>query len=158
MGDVIGAAARFPTVTFTSAVVVVLGFWLLVLLGQADARAFDADAPLLASALGGMPVTVAATVVIGSAWLVSLTGTLSMDLIHLSESGAAVARGALLVVSGLAAWLAARACPALPVLASRVRGRLRRRTGATTTPYDPGSRRARCRAITCPAPVPRSHA
>lgn len=80
MSDVIGATARFPTVIFTTALVVALGFWLLVLLGRAGTRDFDADAPALAKVFKGVPVTVAASVVMMSGWLVSLSGMILLDL------------------------------------------------------------------------------
>lgn len=34
MGQGIAASVRFPTITLTSALVILLGFWLLVLLGR----------------------------------------------------------------------------------------------------------------------------
>ncbi|MFJ8948186.1 hypothetical protein ACIRG4_33945 [Streptomyces sp. NPDC102395] len=139
MGQIVDAAVRFPTVTLTSALVVALGFWLLVLLGRADSRAFDADAPSLTRSLGGTPVAVAASVGIVSAWLVSITGTLLMDLAHLTGPGGAAARVAVLVLSALAAWPVTRRCAAC--LTRLFPGSLNvyRRAAASTAPYDPGS-------------------
>ncbi|MEU9795188.1 hypothetical protein AB0E27_32205 [Streptomyces sparsogenes] len=99
MRQVVEAVTRFPTVTLTSALVVALGFWLLVLLGRADVRGFDSDAPSLAKALHGLPVAVAASVVIVSAWLVTFTGMVLMEPMGLTGLGDAWARVALLALS-----------------------------------------------------------
>ncbi|WP_367322626.1 hypothetical protein [Streptomyces sp. HUAS ZL42] len=139
MGQVVGAAARFPTVTFTSALVVVLGFWLLVLLGRAGVRDFDVDAPSLVGSLGGMPVAVAGSVVVTSAWLVSLTGTVLMDLARLSGPGDAAARVALLSLSALTAWPVTRRCAAPLVRLFPSRPGPHRQAAPGSAPYDPGS-------------------
>ncbi|GGR92648.1 hypothetical protein GCM10010269_34600 [Streptomyces humidus] len=143
MGQIVHAAVRFPTVTLTSALVVALGFWVLVLLGRADVRAFDADAPLLTRSLGGMPVAVAASVVIVSAWLVSITGMLLMDLARLTGSGGAAARVALLVLSTLVAWPVTRRSAAFIARLFPGSPGLYRRAAASSAPYDPGSPPAR---------------
>jgi hypothetical protein len=143
MGQVVEAAARFPTVTFTSALVVSIGFWLLVLLGRADVRDFDTDAPSLARSLGGVPVAVVVSVVIVSTWLLSLTGTALMDPAHLTGLGGAAARVALLALSVLVAWTATRRCAVSLARLFPSRAGLSLRDTARCTPYDPGSRRAR---------------
>nr|WSZ18887.1 hypothetical protein OH837_38930 [Streptomyces canus] len=143
MKQVVDAAVRFPTVTLTSALVVVLGFWLLVLLGRADVRAFDADAPSLTRSLRGMPVAVAASAMIVSAWFVSLAGTVLMDLAHLTGPGSAAARVALLAVCTLVAWLVTRRYAASRARRFPVRSGPHRRVAVSGTPYDPGSPRAR---------------
>lgn len=139
MRQIVDAAVRFPTVTLTSALAVALGFWLLVLLGRADVRAFDADAPSLTRSLGGTPVAVAASVVIVSAWLVSITGTLLMDLARLTGPGGAAARVALLVLSALVAWPVTRRCAASLARVFPGIPRLCRRAATSSAPYDPGS-------------------
>ncbi|MFE9649152.1 hypothetical protein ACFYO0_34560 [Streptomyces sp. NPDC006365] len=143
MLEIIDAAAQFPTVIFTSALVVALGFWFLVLLGRVRVRDFDADAPALAKALGGVPVTVAAFVVTVCGWLVSLTGLVVMDRAGVTGFGAAVARVALLALSALVAWSVTR-CLVAP-LTRQFSGehRPRQRDLANGTPFDPGSRSAR---------------
>lgn len=143
MGQVVEAAARFPTVIFTSALVVALGFWLLVLLGRARVRDFDADAPSLARSFGGVPVAVVVSVVIVTTWLLSLTGAALMDPAHLTGLGRAVARVALLGLSVLVAWTAARRCAVSLARLFPGRAGLYLRDTASGTPYDPGSRRAR---------------
>ncbi|MEH0547893.1 hypothetical protein QA802_33930 [Streptomyces sp. B21-105] len=142
MEQIVDAAVRFPTVTVTPALVVALGFWLLVLLGRTDVRAFDADAPSLTRSLGGTPVAVAVSVVIVSDWLVSLTGTLLMEPASPSGPGGAAARVALLVLAALVALVArpvTRRCAApLDRLFPGGPG-VYRRAAALSAPYDPGS-------------------
>ncbi|HEX8632176.1 MAG TPA: hypothetical protein VF755_28790 [Catenuloplanes sp.] len=80
MGGFIGAAFSFPTVLFTFLLVVVVGYWLLVVLGAAD---LDGDAGLdggvagLMSGLGlgGVPAAVAGSLLIALTWFLSLVGT-----------------------------------------------------------------------------------
>ncbi|MFI5763179.1 hypothetical protein [Streptomyces sp. NPDC051563] len=74
MDEFINAALGFPTVLFTAALVVVLGFWLLVLCGAADHDGFDAGASGGALGLGGVPGTVSASLLIALAWFISLSG------------------------------------------------------------------------------------
>ncbi|GHE63111.1 hypothetical protein [Streptomyces capitiformicae] len=141
--EVIGAAARFPTVIFTSALVVALCFWFPVLLGRVGVRDFDADAPALARAFGGAPVAVAASVVTVSGWLVSLAGMLVMEWIGVTGFGAALARVMLLALSTLAAWAVAHALAGPVTKLFRHQPGPRQRDLANGTPFDPGSRRAR---------------
>ncbi|MEU7656911.1 hypothetical protein [Streptomyces lincolnensis] len=138
--DVIGAVGRFPTVIFTSALVVVLGFWLLVLLGRAGVRDFDADAPALARVFKGVPVAVAASVVTVSGWLVSLSGNVVVDRVGLTGLGAALARVTLLALSALIAGAVAHGLAASATKLFRGEHRSRQRDLASGTPFDPGSR------------------
>ncbi|MET9128860.1 hypothetical protein [Streptomyces antibioticus] len=140
---VIDAAVRFPDVIWTSALVVALGFWLLVLLGLAGARDFDADAPGLARSSRGVPVAVLASAVIAHAWLLGLTGSVLLDRLRLTGSAEAAARVALLALSALLALTTTRWCVVtLAGLRSARSARTgpRRRDPADGTPYDPGSR------------------
>jgi hypothetical protein len=139
MGHIVEAAVRFPTVFLTSALVVALGFWLLVLLGRADARAFDADAPWLTRSLAGIPAAAAASVVVVSAWLVSLTGTVLMDLARLTGPGGAASRVALLAASTLVAWPVTRRSAVLLARLFPERSGSSRGAAASSAPYDPGS-------------------
>jgi hypothetical protein len=139
MGQIVGASVRFPTVTLTSALAVVLGFWLLVLLGRAGVRDFDADAPALTRSLGGLPVAVAASVVIVSAWLVSLAGTFLLDLARLTGAGDAAARVALFALSAFAAWATTRRCAARLARLFPGGAGAHRQTAAGSVPYHPGS-------------------
>ncbi len=77
------AATGFPTLLFTAALVVVLAFWLLALVGAADPGSFDGDLPpgalgRGAPGLGGVPAAVAVSVLVLTGWLTSLTGTLAL--------------------------------------------------------------------------------
>ncbi|SME89178.1 hypothetical protein [Streptomyces sp. Amel2xC10] len=140
---VVDAAVRFPDVIWTSALVVSLGFWLLVLLGLAGARDFDADAPGLARSLRGVPVAVLASAVIAHAWLLGLAGSVLLDRLRLTGSAEAAARVTLLALSALLALTTTRWC--VVTLAGLRSARStgtgpRRRDPADGTPYDPGSR------------------
>lgn len=89
-----GAAFGFPAVLFTFGLVVVGGYWVLVLLGGTDLDALDTagsdidagdsgDADgfvgILASlGLGGIPVAVVLSVLMALAWLLSLVGEVAV--------------------------------------------------------------------------------
>ncbi|HET9144225.1 hypothetical protein [Actinophytocola sp.] len=68
---------------FSFLLLVVLGYWLLVLLGGADTDALDGDGDdggvLGGLGLGGVPVTVALSVLITLTWFLSLVGTVLVD-------------------------------------------------------------------------------
>ncbi|UQI46869.1 YqiJ family protein [Streptomyces sp. HU2014] len=91
MDDFLAAALGFPAVLFGFALLVVVGYWLLVLAGGLDpgdhGHAGDLDtgpdgaghggpAGLVAAAgLGGVPVSVVLSLLIAVAWFLSLAGT-----------------------------------------------------------------------------------
>ncbi|WP_330300119.1 hypothetical protein [Streptomyces sp. NBC_00503] len=114
------AALGFPAALFTAALVVVVAFWLLVLLGAADHGSFHGhvhvhvpghghagsggSARTGARGIGGVPVTVVASLLITIAWFISFTGS-----VLVRRSGASgVARTALdlgvLAAALLLAW------------------------------------------------------
>ncbi|WP_307826844.1 hypothetical protein [Streptomyces pactum] len=72
------ATSRFPVALFTSALVVVLVFWLLVLVGAADSGSFDGDVDTDALSLGGVPVSVSASLLVVLSWVLALTGALAL--------------------------------------------------------------------------------
>lgn len=76
MREITEAALRFPTVTFTAALVLVVGFWVLILLESSKhhrlAQRIGAD-PLDAT---GTPLIAGASLVISVAWVLSLVGSL----------------------------------------------------------------------------------
>lgn len=78
MGDFVDAALSFPAVLFTLLLAVVVVYWLLVLVGTLDVEIGDID---LADGigLGGVPVTVAVSVLATVSWFVSLVGTVFID-------------------------------------------------------------------------------
>ncbi|GAA4908106.1 hypothetical protein ACFPM3_12820 [Streptomyces coeruleoprunus] len=79
MREFYAAAVGFPAFFFTSALVIVAGFWLLVLLGAAEVGGFDGDVPLGALGLGGLPVTVAVTSLTATGWFTGLAGSIALD-------------------------------------------------------------------------------
>lgn len=78
MRDLLTAAIDFPTLFFTAALVIVLGFWLLALCGVTDRHAFDGDLPLGPLGLGGVATSVAASAVVLTGWLTSLAGAYAL--------------------------------------------------------------------------------
>ncbi|QIB47088.1 hypothetical protein [Streptomyces aureoverticillatus] len=114
MGELIDAAVGFPGVVLSSALAVVVCFWLLVAVGVGRVDSFDEDADLGAVGLGGVPVSVAVSLLTCTGWAVSLAGTLAVA--RTGWTGLAHAAGdmGVLVVSVLVAWGVTRAlAPAL---------------------------------------------
>lgn len=109
MDELIAAALGFPTVLFTAALVVTVGFWLLVLCGAADHDGFDTDAGGGVLGIGGVPVTVSASLLVAVAWFMSLSG--SVFLARTGWPGALVhfLGTALLIASLLLSWRMTRA-------------------------------------------------
>jgi hypothetical protein len=108
MGDFLTAAMGFPTVLFSFLLVVVVGFWVLVLLGGADVELLGGDGGFdgaMLRGLGGVPLTVVLSLMIALAWFVSLAGTALLDR---AGAGGPVAALAVLVVALLLAWLGTR--------------------------------------------------
>ncbi|MGW6271472.1 hypothetical protein [Streptomyces sp. NPDC055060] len=108
MGEFLRAVAGFPAILFSAALPVVLGFWLLVALGGAEADSFDSDADARALGLGGVPVAVAASVVTVVGWFVSSAGSVLIGRAELGGLVHVAADVALLFLSLLIAWCAAR--------------------------------------------------
>ncbi|WP_327432941.1 hypothetical protein [Streptomyces sp. NBC_01236] len=108
MGTFFEAATGFPTILFTSALVVVVGFWLLVALGAADHHSFDTDAHAGAWGMGGVPVTVVFSLMTAFAWFLSLSATVLLDPIAASGLPHALLRLAVLIAALLVAWRVTR--------------------------------------------------
>lgn len=66
----LGATLSFPTVLFTPLLVVVVGYWLVVVVGGADPEAGDGDL----AGMGGIPLPVALSLVVVFAWFGTLAG------------------------------------------------------------------------------------
>jgi hypothetical protein len=82
MGDFVDAALSFPAVVFSFLLAAVLIYWLLVLLGTLDIEIGDLDMGD-GLGLGGVPVTVTASVLVVVSWFVTLAGgvvTAALDL------------------------------------------------------------------------------
>ncbi|MFK0235375.1 hypothetical protein [Streptomyces vinaceus] len=108
MGEFSTAALGFPAALFSAALVVVIGFWLLVLVGGADHHGFDGHGHGDAVGAGGVPVTVAASLMIAIAWFTSLTGSV---LVRRLDPSGAVRAGldlAVLAAAMLLAWSVTR--------------------------------------------------
>jgi hypothetical protein len=95
MSGFIDAALGFPAVLFSFLLVVVVGYWLLVVLGGADVDGLDGDAGDAAEVggisgalawlgLGGVPVTVIMSLLVAFAWFASLAGTVVLSTTDLS--------------------------------------------------------------------------
>ena len=69
------AATGLPALLFTAALIVVVCFWVLVAVGATTADSFDSDADLDAWGMGGVPVTVALSLVTALAWFVAVGAT-----------------------------------------------------------------------------------
>lgn len=108
MDDFIDAALAFPAAPFGFLLIVVVLYWLLVLLGtmeidlfggdvDADVDGGDGDGFLDGIGLGGVPVTVTASVLIVLAWFVSLVGTLVIGTLDLGGLSVVLGIGVVLV-------------------------------------------------------------
>ncbi|MGB8939080.1 MAG: hypothetical protein WCD21_02395 [Streptomyces sp.] len=109
MSEFLEAATGFPAVIFSSALVIVLGFWLLVLLGGTEADSFDSDVDLGVAGLGGVPVTVAVSMAVVVGWFSTLAGSVLIGRAGLTGLAHAATGLVLLLVSVPVAWGAARA-------------------------------------------------
>ncbi|GGV72432.1 hypothetical protein GCM10010277_85360 [Streptomyces longisporoflavus] len=108
MSEFLEAATGFPTLVFTSALVVVLGFWLLVLFGGAEADGLDPDADRDVAGLCGVPVTVAASMAVVVAWFTTLAGSVLIARAGLTGLAHTATGLVLLLVSVPTGWGAAR--------------------------------------------------
>lgn len=79
-------ATGLPGLLFTTALAVVVCFWLLVAVGVAAMDGFDRDADLGAWGMGGVPVAVAASLLIVLAWVLGVGATVL--LVRLAADGA----------------------------------------------------------------------
>ncbi|WP_037628776.1 hypothetical protein [Streptomyces aureus] len=104
MGASVEAATGLPGIVLTAALAVAVCFWLLVAIGAATVDTFDADADLDAWNMGGVPVTVALSLLTALAWILHVALTALLALVD--TSGATVVVGHLLAPCGalLVAW------------------------------------------------------
>jgi hypothetical protein len=122
--DFVSAALGFPAVVFSFALVVVIGYWVLVMLGGLGVDALDNDSGdsdsggsaggdadggvLDGLGLGGVPVTLALSLLVAVAWFVSLAGTVLLDRLDVPGLVLVLLALAVLVVALVSAWLMAR--------------------------------------------------
>ncbi|MBB6417855.1 hypothetical protein [Streptomyces sp. AK010] len=76
MRTVLSVVSGPPTILLTTALVVLLCFWLLVAAGFTSVGTFDADANLRAWGMDGVPVAVAVSALTAVAWVLSVGGVL----------------------------------------------------------------------------------
>ncbi|WP_328687908.1 hypothetical protein OHA74_54120 [Streptomyces phaeochromogenes] len=98
------AAAGFPTLLFTAALVVVVGFWVLVAFSAAGSDSFDADADLGVWGMGGVPVAVALTLLTVLTWVLGVGSAILLDVFVPSGLLAGLLRLVAPIVGLLAAW------------------------------------------------------
>lgn len=72
MRTFLAAATGLPTILLTAALVVVVCFWLLASVGAASVGSFDADVDLRVWRMGGVPVTIAFSLLTVLAWCLSV--------------------------------------------------------------------------------------
>jgi hypothetical protein len=108
MGEFMTAAAGFPTLLFTAALVVVVGFWLLVLCGAVGHDSFDGEVEAGAVGLGGVPVSVAVSLLVAQSWFLALGGAVLLGRSGLSGAGLHLLNTVLLLVSLAVSWCVTR--------------------------------------------------
>lgn len=108
MGEFLNAAVGFPTMYFSAALVVVLGFWLLVLCGAVDRDCYDADVDTGALHLDGVPVSAAASVFIVAGSFLSVSGSILLDRAHLGGALSLLLSWAMFLIALFVAWWVTR--------------------------------------------------
>ncbi|WP_158857694.1 hypothetical protein [Streptomyces sp. NRRL B-1347] len=104
MGELFGAVVGFPGVVFTSALAVVVCFWLLVAVGVTRTDCFDEDADLDAVGLGGVPVSVAASLFTLVGWAAGVAGSAATARAGLTGMAHAAVDLGLLLASACLGW------------------------------------------------------
>ncbi|MFF0092216.1 hypothetical protein ACFYSF_19980 [Streptomyces canus] len=100
------AATGLPTILLTAALVVVVCFWLLAAVGVATVDGFDTDVDLRAWHMGGVPVTVAFSLLTVLAWSMSIGAAVLPAVFALPEPVAGMLRLVLPVGALFVAWAA----------------------------------------------------
>nr|BFE67178.1 hypothetical protein GCM10020092_004790 [Actinoplanes digitatis] len=73
MGGFLDAALSFPAVVFTPLLIVVIGYWVVVIAGGADPEGDGGDGGFLGFlGLGGAPASIVLSLFIAVAWFASL--------------------------------------------------------------------------------------
>ncbi|TDP38400.1 hypothetical protein [Nocardia ignorata] len=105
MGEFFTAILTFPTALFTFALLVVIAFWLLVLVGGTETELLDGSESSFATTgfdslrLGGVPVTVAVTGLVTLSWFTSLVAMVGVGAVGLSGTAAVLAGFPVLIVA-----------------------------------------------------------
>jgi hypothetical protein len=75
MGGFLDAVLSFPVIVFTPLLLVVIGYWIVVIAGSADAEGDGGDGGFLGFlGLGGVPASIVLSLFIALAWFVTLAG------------------------------------------------------------------------------------
>lgn len=115
LGEFTDAALGFPAALFGGALVVVVGFWLLVLVGGAEA---DGEGPEVWG-LGGVPLSISGSLYVATGWFAALAGTVLLHRLDLDgrahyAAGTGVLLGALVVAAGATKLLVRPLKPLFP--------------------------------------------
>ncbi|WP_328308313.1 hypothetical protein OG432_05535 [Streptomyces sp. NBC_00442] len=108
MTEFVSAALGFPAALFSAALIVVVVFWLLVLVGAAEHNTFNGDVHGHVLGGGGVPVSVAVSLLTGISWFVSLTGSVLVRRSGASGAAGAALDAGVLAVALLCGWLLTR--------------------------------------------------
>lgn len=104
MAEVLSAALAFPAVVLGAALVVVVCFWLLVLVGATGTDSFDSDLDADAAGVGGVPVAVSASLAVVIAWFTGLTGSVLVQRSGVTGTARSLLHVAVLAGALLIAW------------------------------------------------------
>ncbi|WP_202918421.1 hypothetical protein [Streptomyces cavernae] len=106
MRTFLAAATGLPTILLTAALVVVVCFWLLAAVGVAGVGSFDTDIDLRAWRMGGVPVTVAFSLLTVLAWSLSVGAKVLLAVFALPGPAAGILHLVVPVGALLVAWAA----------------------------------------------------
>lgn len=100
MGDFFDTILSFPTVVFTALLLVVVGYWILVVAGGLDSDADGGLGDVLDRlGLGGTPATVVLSIAVAAAWFTSLVASVLFDDLGLGGAPAIVLGVGVLLLS-----------------------------------------------------------
>lgn len=104
MRTFLAVATGLPTILLTAALVVTVCFWFLVAAGFAGIDSFDADLDLRDWGMGGVPATIAVSVLTVLAWSLSVGGSLALAVFTSPGPATGLLRMVVPVLALLAAW------------------------------------------------------
>jgi hypothetical protein len=111
MGEFVDAALAFPTVLFTFPLLVVVGYWVIVLFGGLGGDDDDPGAVggfMAGIGLGGVPVSAVLSLLIAIAWFASLAGSTLLDRAQTPASLDTALSSAMLAAAVACAWIVTR--------------------------------------------------
>ncbi|HEY3465010.1 MAG TPA: hypothetical protein VGL47_07750 [Amycolatopsis sp.] len=82
MSGFVAAATGFPAVLFSFLLVVVIGYWLLALLGAVDLDHHGGLGDGLFAGFGGVPLAIPLSLLTAFSWFLSLAGTVVLQAVH----------------------------------------------------------------------------